>query len=278
MAISPTWHDRIAAAALMAGLSLTGCGGAVSYAPLQLDDGWQVSDPTAQGLDPDILQEAYEEADGLGNLYSLLVVKNGTLVAEGYFNGHRADSHFRTASATKSYTSALVGIALREGVLTGLDQEMMDFFPEFSDQEYDARKADITVGHLLQMRSGYPNDSESPYLDLLHGSADWMPYLLEFPLEEDPGTAWAYSNLSAHAIGVILAKAAETTLLAFAEEHLFDPMGVTLHDWPRDARGFYYGSGDMAFTSRDLARFGLLCLNHFQESMQMLSTEHFRPH
>jgi len=248
--------------ALVAILSLSGCEGEVSWAPLALDDGWPTSDPAAQGLDPDVLREMYEEAEDRPNLFSLLVVKNGMLVAEGYFNGHAADIATPTASATKSYTSALAGIALRDGVLASLDQEMMDFFPELSGEEYDARKDEITIGDLLRMRAGYPNDSGSPYLDSLHGSADWMPLLLEFPLEEDPGAGWAYSNLSAYAVGVILARAAETTLAAFANEHLFGPIGVTLVDWPRDARGYYYGSGDMAFTSRDFAKFGLLYLNH----------------
>lgn len=244
-------------------LMLSSCSvdpGEDSFRPEVLDDGWPVSSPEEQGLDPQRIADVYQAAGQLSNIFSLLVVKNGFLIAEQYFNGWGIADAFPTASATKSYTSALVGIALRENVIPGLDRPMMEFFPEFAGQAADPRKDGITIRHLLKMRAGYPFDSDPPYLDLLLGSANWIPFLLEWPLAFDPDADWRYSNLSAHALAIILARSMNGSLRDFANEQLFDRIDVELAYWPQDANGYYNGSGNMAFTSRDMARFGLLYL------------------
>lgn len=96
---------------------LVGCGpstaelATVNYAPLPGDD-WKVSTPAEQGLNPKLVAELYYNAAELDTLYGLLIVKNGHLIAEGYFNGGSVEQKAFLASATKSFTSALVGIAL----------------------------------------------------------------------------------------------------------------------------------------------------------------------
>ena len=128
---------------------------AVDYTPLPGDD-WEVSTPTEQDLDPMLVAEVYYNAAELETLYSLLVVKNGYLIAEDYFNEGSVEQKDRLQSATKSYTSALVGIALDQGYLSSVDQKMLDFFPELAGQITDPRKEQITIRDLLQMRAGYP--------------------------------------------------------------------------------------------------------------------------
>jgi CubicO group peptidase (beta-lactamase class C family) len=230
------------------------------YRPLERDD-WAVSTPSNQGLDPETIGRLYEKAEKLPNLYSLLIIKDGNLVSERYFNGQSASIANPTASVTKSYVSALTGIALREGVLTSVDQKLMDFFPEFAGQYSDPRKDEITIRQVLQMRSGYPWEERSPYLDDLFSSPNWLPHLVDFPLSADPGAQFGYSNLTAHVMGIILARASKSSLRAFGQTHLFKPLGVTVGSWPKDASGYYFGSGDIAFTPRDMAKFGLLYLN-----------------
>ena len=101
------------------------------YEPVVRNDGWLISTGSEQGVDPEKLNDVYETAERISNLYSLLVVKNGYLIAEKYFNGKGIDNATPTASVTKSYISALAGIALREQVLTGLDQKMMELVGKF---------------------------------------------------------------------------------------------------------------------------------------------------
>jgi len=139
----------------------SGCGptvaelGAIDYTPLVRDD-WPVSMPEEQGLDPGLVAELYYNAAELETLYSLLVVKNGYLIAEDYFNEGSVDQKDRLQSATKSYTSALVGIALEQGCLASVDQKMLAFFPEVASRISDPRKKQITIRHMLEMRAGYP--------------------------------------------------------------------------------------------------------------------------
>ncbi len=233
----------------------------VDYTPLLRDD-WQVSTPAEQGLDAQLVAALYRNAGDLDTLYGLLVIKNGVLIAEAYFNRGSIGQQVALASVTKSYTSALVGIALEQGCLTHLDQKMLEFFPEFAAQITDPRKEQITIGQVLQMRSGYPWEEFTPgTLDLLLSNNNWLPRMVDFALTSDPGTAFGYSNLTAHLLAVIVARACGTDLKSYAQQHLFAPLKVQLGHWPMDANGYYYGSGDISFNARDAARFGLLYLH-----------------
>jgi len=233
---------------------------AVDYTPLPGDD-WEVSTPAEQGLDPMLVAELYYNAAELETLYSLLVIKNGYLIAEDYFNEGSVDQKDRLQSVTKSYTSALVGIALDQGYLSSVDQKMLDFFPELADQITDPRKEQITIRELLQMRAGYPWEETSPALwdGLLSGH--YPPLIEEFPLIADPGTEFHYSNLSSNWLGIIVDRATGTNLKAYAEENLFLPLGVEAGEWGMDAEGHNNGCADLHLTARDAAKFGLLYLN-----------------
>ena len=92
------------------------------------------------------------------------MIKNGYLVAEKYFNGGSIDQKTLVASVSKSYVSTLVGLALDQGCLASLDQKFLEFFPEQASQVTDARKKQITIRQLLQMRSGYPWEETHPEL------------------------------------------------------------------------------------------------------------------
>jgi CubicO group peptidase (beta-lactamase class C family) len=233
---------------------------AVDYTPLPGDD-WEVSTPAEQGLDPMLVAELYYNAAELETIYSLLVIKNGYLIAEDYFNEGSVDQKDRLQSVTKSYTSALVGIALDQGYLSSVDQKMLDFFPEVADQITDPRKDQITIQDLLQMRAGYPSEETDPALwdGLLSGH--YPPLIEEFPLIADPGTEFNYSNLSSNWLGIIVDRATGTNLKAYAEENLFLPLGVEAGEWGTDAEGHNNGCGDLHLTARDAAKFGLLYLN-----------------
>ncbi len=237
---------------------------AVEYTPLPGDD-WEVSTPEEQGLDPMLVAELYLEAAQLPTLYGLLVIKNDHLIAEGYFNEGGPEQKSSRQSVTKSYTSALVGIALDQGCFSSVEEKMMDFFPEFAGQIDDARKERITIRDLLQMRAGYPwEEREPPYFDTLFfsGNWHWLPHLVDFPLTSDPGTEFKYSNLTSHLLGVIVARACGKDLKSYGEENLFTPIGAEVSSWYHDADNYNLGSMGIFVTARDMAKFGLLYLYH----------------
>jgi CubicO group peptidase (beta-lactamase class C family) len=262
---------------------LVGCGPstedlkAVDYTPLTGDD-WKVSTPAEQGLDPMLVAELYHNAAELETLYGLLIIKNGYLIAEKYFNEGAVDRKNQLQSATKSYTSALVGIALVQGCLSSVDQKMMDFFPEFADQISDPRKEQITIRDMLQMRAGYPDEETDPALFEALLSGDYLPLIIHFPLVSDPGTEFHYNGLTSHWLGVIVARACDTDLKSFAQVNLFSLIDSELgENWIQDRDGYYIGLAGMHVTARDMAKFGLLYLNDGEyEGKQVLSANWVR--
>jgi CubicO group peptidase (beta-lactamase class C family) len=234
---------------------------AVDYAPLAGGD-WPVSTPEEVGLAPDLLAELYLNAAGLRTLYSLLVIKDGYLIAEDYFSEGSIDQQTNLQSVTKSFISAFVGIALEQGCLQSVEQTMLEFFPEVADQITDPRKAEITIRELLQMRGGFPwEETDSALWDSLWGG-NHVSNIVEFPLTHDPGTEFQYSNLTSHWLGLIVARECGMDLRSFAEEHLLGPLGAELgEDWIQDVDGSYMGSGGLHLTARDAAKFGLLYLD-----------------
>jgi CubicO group peptidase (beta-lactamase class C family) len=248
----------------------------VEYKPLQGDD-WKVSTPAEQGLDPDLVAKLYRDAAELETLYGLLVVKNGYLIAEGYFNEGEVDQLSGRQSVTKSFTSSLVGIALDQGYLSSLDQKMMDFFQELAGQIKDPRKEQITIRDLLQMRAGYPDEERTPpYLEIMFFSDNWhwVPHIVDFPLISDPGSEFNYSNLTSHILGVIVARACNTDLKSYGQEYLFSPINAEVGDWSADADNYNMGALEIYVTARDMAKFGLLYLNDGEyKGNQVLSAD-----
>jgi CubicO group peptidase (beta-lactamase class C family) len=251
----------------------------VDYTPLYGMD-WKVSNPEEQELNPKLVAKLYQDAAKLETLYGLLIIKNGYLIAEGYFNEGTVDQLSGRQSVTKSVTSALVGIALDQGYLSSVEQKMMDFFPEFSDQINDPRKEQITIRDLLQMRGGYPDEERTPpYLDIMFFSDNWswLPHLVDFPLTSDPGAGFQYSNLTSHLLGVIVARACDTNLMSYAQENFFSPIDAEVGEWSRDADNYNMGALDIFVSARDMAKFGLLYLNEGEhEGKQIVSANWVR--
>jgi CubicO group peptidase (beta-lactamase class C family) len=237
--------------------------GRVNYTPRPGGD-WAVSTPDAEGVPPDLVAELYLEAAALPTLYGVLVVKNGRLVAEGYFNDGAIDRRYARQSVTKSYTSAIVGLALEQGYLSSVDQKMMAFFPELAGQFDDARKEQITIRHLLQMRAGYPDEeTQLQYLDTLFFTENWhwIPHIAGFPLLGDPGTVFNYSNLTSHILAIIAARAVGSDLRSYGQEQLFSAIDAEVGEWSSDADGYNFGCFEISVTARDMAKFGSLYLN-----------------
>ncbi|MBD3176077.1 MAG: serine hydrolase, partial [Armatimonadia bacterium] len=233
---------------------------AVVFTPALRPD-WPVSTPQDEGLDPLLLAGLYHEAGRSEKLLGLAVVKNGQLIGEGYFNGGGPDRKNRLASVSKSWTSAMIGIALDEGAIDGLDQKMIDYFPDVADRIQDPRKHEITLRQMLEMRTGYPWEETDHRLweTFLQGS--YVPLVADFPLVSDPGTQFAYSNTVTNLLGIILERATETDMRTYGDARLFGPLGVEPGEWLIDVDGYHIACGEMHLTVREAAKLGQLYLN-----------------
>jgi CubicO group peptidase (beta-lactamase class C family) len=221
---------------------------------------WEFSTPEDQGLDSDVLSGAFVEFESLGYVDCILIIKNGKIVAEQYYNGYDKDIAHNVKSVSKSFLSALTGIALREGYLDSLNQKMVDFFPEYAHYVIDDRQNDINIRDLLMMRAGL--DHERNNYSQLYQNADWIRATLELTLFFDPGSTFSYNTFQTHLLSAILTKASGMNTFVFFEKFLLDPLHISLSRWQQGPQGYYFGGNNMYFTPRDMAKLGYLYLNN----------------
>jgi CubicO group peptidase (beta-lactamase class C family) len=203
------------------------------------------------------------EAERMTYVRAVLVVRHGYLVYEEYYNGFSADDRDNVRSVTKSVTSALVGIALANGDLESLDATVGDFFPEYFEDDENADQRAISVRDLLTMRSGLKwSEANWQVIPLWESDLDQMARILNLPLENTPGEVWNYSTADTHLLGGILTRATGTSLLDYANVHLFEPLGITGTEWATDSQGYNVGGASLSLTPREMATFGYLYLNN----------------
>lgn len=247
------------------------------YWPTQ---GWRTAAPADHGLDPAALAAlpAYIESE-LPYLDSLLIIRHGYIVYESYHNDYDADTLHDIASVTKSWTSALVGIAQAQGLLPDLDATLPALLPDyFADGAY-ANKRDITLRHLLMMRSGVEYDDNmlntggygSPEALL---SSDLTALALNFPMAYAPGETWNYSTLDSQLISAIVQQATGQPLHEFIVPTLFEPLGIGEYEWLASTSGQTMGGGGLRLTPRSMAKLGLLYLhNGLWDGTQLVPAE-----
>ncbi len=237
-------------------LLLSGCGGSEAKRDYWPTEGWQEAAPEEVGMDADRLSELEQHIEeNMPQVLSVLVVRDGYLAYQYYQDPSNADSPRIIQSATKSFISALIGIALREGYLTSLDQKMIDFFPEYDTAEIDSRLREVTIRHLLTMTAGF----SSP--DATGALPSKEIRLQQEGLASDPGQSFAYDNGSTQLLSAILTKATGMTALEFANEHLFGPLGISNVWWTEDDQGDSNGAFGLMMIPGDMAKLGYLYLN-----------------
>jgi CubicO group peptidase (beta-lactamase class C family) len=234
-----------------------------AYSPTQ---GWRTSTPEQQGIDSEQLVKLMDYVQNPGyDLHSLLIVRNGYLVMEAYWHPFQPDTKHNLQSCTKSFTSALVGIAIDQGYMDGIYHKVLDWFPERTPANNDARKRTITLEHLLTMSSGldWPtHDLGEALLPQLAQSKDWVQFVLDRPMAQEPGTVFNYNSGGSHLLSAIINKTTRMSALDFARKNLFAPLGITDAFWSSDPNGINTGGYGLELTPRDMAKFGYLYLKN----------------
>lgn len=212
---------------------------------------------TTRGLDSLLLARAYERAAELPRLHSLLVARHGELVREEYFRGPGRNGRANIKSASKSIISTLVGIAIEEGHLEGLDQPIAAFFSSYIGADADPRLREVTIGTLLSMQSGLEPTSFGNYGNWVT-SRNWVRYVLTRPFVDEPGGRMLYSTGSTHLLSAILTRVTGMSTLEYARTRLFRPLDIELAAWTRDPQGIHFGGNEMHLRPRELLAFGEL--------------------
>ena len=242
-----------------------------SYWPTE---GWRTSTPEEQGIDSKKLEAMLAEIkERKIDVHSLLIIRNGYLVSETYFEPYQQDLKQDMQSVGRSFTSALIGIAIDKGYIDGVDQRILDFFPDRTFANLDKQKEAMTLEDVLTMRSGLEGE-EDPYYQAMQNSPDWIQYLLDKPIVDPPGSRWSYCAGCSHILTVILQETTGMNPGDFAEQNLFQPLGISAGYWMTDPAGIPYGAGGFNLTPRDMAKLGYLYLRNGQwDGQQIVSSE-----
>jgi CubicO group peptidase (beta-lactamase class C family) len=265
--------------------------------PAQLADGLPVAPMYNEGMDTGkivaltklLLDNTYP------NIHSLLILRHGKLIYENYFAGedevvgkgyagyvnHTIDDLHDCRSVSKSFTSACIGIALKQGFIKSIDEPIYSYFPEYA-KYFDPAKRKITIRHLLTMTCVLEWDEKISYLDpknseiQMDRSDDPVSFILSRKLTSVPGTTWNYCAGSAQLLEEILWKATGERLDKYAEKNLFAPLGIRKYTWdsmPKN-KNMTAAAWGLRLRSRDLAKFGLLYMNYGKwDNTQILDTD-----
>lgn len=207
------------------------------------------------GLDAGLLAATLAAADSLDRIRALVVARDGEILAQRFWSGYALDEPANVKSASKTVLSALVGRAIAEGVLEGVEQPVAPLFAAEIPAGADPRTGEITVGDLLSMRAGLEPTS-GPNYGRWALSANPVRYALSRPFVAEPGGRMLYSTGSSHLLSAALTRQSGRSTLELAREWLGEPLGVTVPPWSQDPQGVYYGGNEMALSPLALLRFG----------------------
>jgi CubicO group peptidase (beta-lactamase class C family) len=268
--------------------------------PEKTADGWETSTLASVGMkDQHMVDLIQKISSGLyGEVHSVIVVKDNKLVFEQYWPGHDfapfasnyhgeylnfdRDTPHDTHSATKSFTSALVGIALDRKHIQSLSDVVFEYLPDQYESLRNGGREKITIEHCLMMASGLEwNEWELPVtasendLMVFIRSSDPVGYLLSKPLMTEPGTHFYYNGGTVNLLGVMLVFITDKSVQSFSSQYLFGPLGISNYRWQVfQPSGITFCSGDIYITPRDMAKFGQLFLDGGKwKGIQVISKE-----
>ena len=223
------------------------------------------------------LEDAGFNRDSIDNLIHLIatsrhrdfvgmvVIKDNQLVIEEYFSTHWRISISDIRSAGKSVTALLLGIAIKDGLIKGLDQDVYSLFSKGKNPKINEDYKKVKLRDLLDMSSGLDADTDVPettgHAVNWMSRPDWKSYLLNVPLTGQPGENWVYADMNALLIGLAIEEAAGMSLKDYAQERLFSPLGIHHSYWFTNPSGQTGAAGNLYLSAYDFAKLGLVVVN-----------------
>lgn len=230
------------------------------------------STPEAQGVSSAALLTFLNaiEASGL-ELHSLMLMRRGHVIAEGWWTPYAASNPHLLYSLSKSFTSTAAGFAIQEGYF-GLDDSVLTFFPEEAPTPSSPHLTEMRVRDLLTMTTGHETDTLGPMV--MQPEGNWVKGFLEQPVERAPGTHFVYNSGATYMVSAIVQKTTGQTLLEYLEPRLFKPLGIVNPIWQSCPRGINTGGWGLSLKTEEIARFGQFYLQNGQwNGEQLLSPE-----
>ncbi|MFC2098474.1 serine hydrolase domain-containing protein [Bacteroidota bacterium] len=269
--------------------------------PAKTNDGWEVCSSDEAGLNSAQLIEMtdYIEATKDHKIHGIVIIKNGKLVFEKYFEGYlysnnppgsngdfiqyNMETDHYLASVSKSVTSVIFGAAVKAGYIESVDDLLIDILPKYKNILI-GDKAKITIKHLLTMSSGlhwdeWSSSYEDPTNDVvaLFNEEDPIEYTLSKYMINSSGVEFLYNSGGTNVLGAVIEEKTGMSLLDFGNEYLFDPLNVQGGLWERMAGGYFFASGGIYLRPRELSKIGFLFLNDgYWNDLKIITKEWIR--
>jgi|SRR6056297_582872 len=208
------------------------------------------------------------EANELKNITSVVVSYKNKVIAEEYYNGTERETLHDTRSLTKSFTSTLLGMAIKDGHIKSLDQTLDEFYDLKAFKNYSDKKGEVSLRNLLTMSSGFDGFDFDPATpgneEHMYPTNDWVEFTLNLPMKQfgDNDLKWQYFTAGVVLLGDILNKNVPGGLEKYAEEKLFKPLGITNLKWQYTPTGVPNTAGSCQLSSLDFAKYGELYGNN----------------
>lgn len=234
--------------------------------PIKTLDDWQLStDPIniakIEELNRNILTNTYKD------ITSIVLIKDGKLLLEEYFNGAKRNSLHDTRSVGKSFTSTLLGMAVRDGYIRNEEQCLSAFYRLKNYQNDSPAKDSISLKDLLTMSSvftGFDMDESSPgNEEKMYPTSNWVDFTLNLPVDETKvrEKRWEYFTAGVVLLGDVLQQSVPNGLKSYADQNLFNPLGISKYQWQYTPQKVVNTAGGLKLRSLDLAKYGQLYQN-----------------
>jgi CubicO group peptidase (beta-lactamase class C family) len=235
--------------------------------PVEMGDGWKVGDLRHVGVDTAKTEEGIKRIlkGDYPNIDSVVLVKDGKIVLDEYFQAYAATDEHPICSATKSILGTLFGLAHDQGLMNPGDK-LYDNYPSYREKKgWDPRKNKITLGMVLSLTAGFGcGDFENNYQCLreLEKSPDWLDFSLSQPLVNDPGKTFSYNSTCVIPLEDLIVRKSGLAFSDYAQKYLFDPLGIQDNHWLQGPRGIVMAGYGLWMKPRDMAKIGYLYINH----------------
>lgn len=219
------------------------------------------SSPEEQGVSSAEVLAFVEAANEIDAIHSVMVVRHGHVVVEGWWTPYDPQTPHVFYSLSKSFTSTAVGLAIAEGKLS-LDDEVVKFFPEEAPAEQSANLKSMRVRDLLRMSTGHQSEPALWRGDpTAKESETWTKRFLAHPVPFKPGTHFVYNSPATYMQSAIVQKVTGQSVVDYLKPRLFDPIGYENPYWMASPQGVSAGAFGLMGRTEDIARFGQVYLN-----------------
>lgn len=188
--------------------------------------------------------------------HSIMILRHGKIITEGWWNPYRAELKHTMYSCSKSFTATAIGFAVNEKLLT-VNDKVVSFFPNDLPDTVSEFLSQLTVKDVLSMSDGMEPD---PTFAVASVDSNWVKGFLSVPILHKPGSVFLYNSLGTYMLSAIVQKVTGQKVIDYLKPRLFDPLGITGMDWEVDPRGINTGGWGLRIRTEDMAKFGQLFL------------------